>query len=198
MPREKEFSSNEVLIQAADLFTRHGFAGTSMSMLTETLGVAKQSLYNAFGDKEALYLQSLQALNNDSPLARAIQARPGAERTGRERITAFFNQVLTECTDSTHPGCMVSTGLLEMPSDSHVGQQLQAKWHATTEMLRSTVEDGQRDGSIKSKLRSAELAHALMVSMAGLRVMAKAHGPSANKTQVLTSSLKHALSLLDH
>jgi TetR/AcrR family transcriptional regulator, transcriptional repressor for nem operon len=198
MPREKEFSSNDVLLQAADMFTRHGFAGTSMSMLTDKLGVAKQSLYNAFGDKEALYSQSLQALVNDSPGGRAIQAHTSSQRNSRTRITDFFNVLLSECSDPDHPGCMVSAGLLEMQPDSPLGQQLQAKWHATAELLRSTIEDGQRDGSIKSTLRSAELAQALMVAMAGLRVMSKAYGPSASKTQVLTTSLKHALSLLDH
>jgi TetR/AcrR family transcriptional regulator, transcriptional repressor for nem operon len=197
MSREKEFSSDEVLAKAADLFTRHGFAGTSMSMLTQELGVAKQSLYNAFGDKEALYLQSLKMAVSDTPGARALQAPAGKLLKGRERIAAFFEVVLYECSDPNHPGCMVSCGLLETQPQSNIAQQLQATWQATTEMLRSAVEDGQRDGSIQSQLRSAELAHALMVTMSGLRVLSKAQAQLPNKKQMMAASLKHSLAILE-
>jgi TetR/AcrR family transcriptional regulator, transcriptional repressor for nem operon len=197
MPREKDFSADEVLAKAADVFTRHGFAGTSMSMLTQELGVAKQSLYNAFGDKEALYLQSLQMAVSDTPGARALQGNAAKPMNGRERIAAFFDVVLSECSDPDHPGCMVSCGLLEAQPQSNIAQQLQATWQATTEMLRSAVEDGQRDGSIRSQLRSAELAQALMVTMAGQRVLSKAQAQLPNKKQMMATSLKHSLAILD-
>jgi TetR/AcrR family transcriptional regulator, transcriptional repressor for nem operon len=198
MPREKDFSPNEVLAKAADLFTRHGFAATSMSMLTQELGVAKQSLYNTFGDKKALYLQSLNMTTRDTPGARALQVRTGKALKGRDRITALFDVVLSECCDPNHPGCMVSGGLLEMQPQSAIAQQLQAIWQATSELLQSAVEDGQRDGSIKSMLGSAELAQALMVTMAGLRVLSKAQAQLPNKKQLMAASLKHSMAILDY
>jgi TetR/AcrR family transcriptional regulator, transcriptional repressor for nem operon len=194
MPREKEFSTHDVLAKAAEVFTRYGYAGTSLATLTQELGVAKQSLYNAFGDKEALYLQSLQQMAANNPSGRALA---DSTLSGRERIARFFNVVVLECNDPHHPGCMVSNGLLEVSGDTLVARELQAKWAASAEMLRSAVEDGQRDGSIKSKLRSAELAQALMVAMSGLRVLAKAHADPATKPQVLQRSLELSLSVLD-
>jgi TetR/AcrR family transcriptional regulator, transcriptional repressor for nem operon len=194
MPREKEFSTQEVLAKAADVFTRYGYAGTSFATLTQELGVAKQSLYNAFGDKEALYLQSLQHTMANNPSARALADRT---LTGRARVARFFSIVILECNDPRHPGCMVSNGLLEISGDSLVARELQSKWAIGAEMLRSAIEDGQRDGSVQSKLRSAELAQALMVAMSGLRVLAKAHGDAATKPQVLQSSLDLSLSVLD-
>jgi 3-oxoacyl-[acyl-carrier protein] reductase len=36
MPREIEFSTHDVLAKAADVFTRHGYAGASLATLQQT------------------------------------------------------------------------------------------------------------------------------------------------------------------
>jgi TetR/AcrR family transcriptional regulator, transcriptional repressor for nem operon len=171
MARSKDFSESEVLGKAADVFTRLGYNATSLSTLTQELGVAKQSLYNAFGDKESLYLQALAHAAENSPIGRSLM-QPG--KTGLQRIQDFFKVLLSECGDTDHPGCMLSTGILEHDQHCASGLELQRKWQSTQELLRSAIEDGQREGSIASKRRSAELAHTLMATMAGLRIMRKA------------------------
>jgi TetR/AcrR family transcriptional regulator, transcriptional repressor for nem operon len=195
MARTKDFSENEVLGKAADVFTRLGYSATSLSTLTQELGVAKQSLYNAFGDKESLYLQALECAAEGSTLRRALMP---SEKNGLQRLQAFFELIISECANPNHPGCMLSVGILEQPQESAIASELQRKWQGTQELLRSAIEDGQRDGSIASQRRSAELAQALMATMAGLRVMRKAVAdPNA-----LQSALRHVaeinLNMLRH
>src|SRR5258708_12441098 len=60
MPRQKEFDETEVLDQALELFRARGFKHTSFSDLTEELGVSRQSLYDTYGDKQALYQTALK------------------------------------------------------------------------------------------------------------------------------------------
>jgi len=40
-------------------FAKKGYSGTSIEELSEATGISTQSLYNAFGDKRAMYLQAL-------------------------------------------------------------------------------------------------------------------------------------------
>lgn len=49
-------------------FWTHGYAGTKLPMLLAELGIARQSLYNTFGDKRSLLLKALKRYS-DAKLA---------------------------------------------------------------------------------------------------------------------------------
>ena len=53
--RPRAFDTDLALDQAMQLFWRKGFLGTSLSDLTEAMGINRPSLYAAFGNKEALF-----------------------------------------------------------------------------------------------------------------------------------------------
>ncbi|MGC4094018.1 MAG: TetR/AcrR family transcriptional regulator [Polyangiaceae bacterium] len=58
--RPREFDRERALEQAMLLFWERGYDATSMSDLTEALGIGRQSLYGTFGDKRALFLACLE------------------------------------------------------------------------------------------------------------------------------------------
>ena len=53
MARPRSFDPDEALDLARDVFWRKGFQGTSLDDITAATGLAKPSLYAAFGDKNA-------------------------------------------------------------------------------------------------------------------------------------------------
>ncbi|MBZ9655804.1 TetR family transcriptional regulator [Phyllobacterium lublinensis] len=59
MARPREFDRDAVLDKALRVFWAKGFAGTSTDDLREAMGIGRQSLYGAFGNKRALYLEAL-------------------------------------------------------------------------------------------------------------------------------------------
>jgi AcrR family transcriptional regulator len=83
--RPRAYDSDEALSNATDAFWSGGYAGTSLDALSEATGMNRPSLYGAFGDKHALYLNTLDryieaglhgmetALGGDLPLAQALQ-----------------------------------------------------------------------------------------------------------------------------
>src|SRR5271166_3873713 len=56
--RPRAFEPEVALTQAMDLFWKEGFAATSLDELSAATGLNRPSLYGAFGDKRALYLQA--------------------------------------------------------------------------------------------------------------------------------------------
>ena len=58
MGRPIEFDQDEALERALQVFWRHGYEGTSLDALCEAMQIGRQSLYNTFGDKRALFLVS--------------------------------------------------------------------------------------------------------------------------------------------
>lgn len=72
--RPRAFEPDAALALAMDLFWKEGFAATSLDALSAATGLSRPSLYGAFGDKRALYLQ--------------------AYRRYRERVRATFAPML--------------------------------------------------------------------------------------------------------
>jgi TetR/AcrR family transcriptional repressor of nem operon len=184
MSRPRAFDPETVRDRVAEVFTAHGYRGTSVAMLAEAAGLGKQSLYNAFGDKQALYLQSLDCMQARMAGARAVI--DGAP-TGRAAIEGFFDGIATLC---SHPDpavhtCVVSSGLLEGIDDDAIADDLRRKWQATFELLQSAVLRGQADGTVRRDLPAADLSHLLMTLMSGLRVTGRVvEGVGALQTTV--------------
>jgi TetR/AcrR family transcriptional regulator, transcriptional repressor for nem operon len=192
MGREKQFSEAAVLEDVADLFASHGYQGTSLAKLLDATGLGKQSLYNSFGDKRALYLKSVECA---VARYRAVDARMQTAPTGRAALVIYFDHLIGKC-DSADPAdrsCIVAAGLLEGLDDPLVAQTLRAKWAGSREMLRAAVERGQKDGSVCNGAPSGMLADLLLAVTAGLRVNARAEFGRAR----LQKTVDLALSVLD-
>lgn len=173
MPRERSFSEPEVLDRLTDAFSTHGYAGTSMALLQEITGLGKQSLYNTFGDKQAMYLQAIDcAVQRFVRGAEAMQAAP----SGRAAVALYFDTLIHHCAskDPARQHCIVTSGLLEGVDAAPLNWALTSRWQATHELLRAAVERGQRDGSITNRAPSCELAEVLMALTSGLRVAVRA------------------------
>jgi len=70
--RPREFDEADVLDNVMRLFWRQGYEGTSLQDILSATGLAKGSLYKAFGSKHNLYLKSLsryEALHVDTAVA---------------------------------------------------------------------------------------------------------------------------------
>ena len=60
MPRPKEFDRELALKEAIKIFCDTGYEGTSTDDLLQGMDISRQSMYDTFGDKRALYLEALR------------------------------------------------------------------------------------------------------------------------------------------
>ncbi|MBX5239767.1 TetR/AcrR family transcriptional regulator [Rhizobium sp. NLR22b] len=63
--RPRAFDAKAALGKARDVFWDRGFAAASLDNLSAATNLNRPSLYGAFGDKEALYLEALEAYRQD-------------------------------------------------------------------------------------------------------------------------------------
>jgi AcrR family transcriptional regulator len=80
--RPREFDVDEALAAALRVFWRKGYDGTSLTDLTEAMGITRPSLYAAFGNKESLFRKALDLYEReklayvreamDAPTSRAV------------------------------------------------------------------------------------------------------------------------------
>src|SRR5437762_2065747 len=78
MARSKEFDEERALAAAVDVFWRQGYENTSLEALMREMGIARQSLYDTFGDKRALYLKAMAFYRErtNSSLRQSLSSAP--------------------------------------------------------------------------------------------------------------------------
>lgn len=189
MPRDRSFCESEVLARATAVFAAHGFKGTSLAMLLEATGLGKQSLYNCFGDKRDLYLHAIDAAAARYALLRGSMREAA---TGRAALALYFARLLDGCGGRAPEwrDCIVATGLLEQVDDPLVAGRLAEGWSGAHELLRESVERGQKDGSVKNQSPSAELADLLVALAGGLRISASARFDEARLRRSVALGLR--------
>lgn len=100
----RQFDEQQALEKALELFWQKGYANTTMQELAEATGVLRGSLYNAYRDKETLFLKVFE-LYRERYVGKMRDAldRPGL----RESLQAFFGFVIASMTTGTPSrGCL--------------------------------------------------------------------------------------------
>lgn len=100
----RQFDEEAMLEQALELFWQKGFANTTMQDLAAATGVQRGSLYNAYGDKDALFLKVFERyrLRFLEQVSDAL-ARPRL----RDALRSFFSFVISSMTTGTPTrGCL--------------------------------------------------------------------------------------------
>jgi AcrR family transcriptional regulator len=106
--RPKAYDPEKALDQAAALFWERGFDGTSLDDLGTAMGMGRPSIYNAFGDKEALFVRALERFRETTGFSpvRAMDAQDSI----RDALDAFFRQLVEYTTDDASPrGCLLGS-----------------------------------------------------------------------------------------
>jgi TetR/AcrR family transcriptional regulator, transcriptional repressor for nem operon len=192
MNRPRTFDLQELRERVTDVFATHGYHATSMSMLSDACGLGKQSLYNALGDKEAAYLQSI-----DCAAARnaAMSSAMAQAASGRDAIAQFFAAAMGAGTVDAvgQRTCIVTAGLLEGVQADAIAAKLREQWLSLCELMQRTVERGQRDGSVRTDVASQDLCAVLVTLLAGTRVTLR----TPTERQTLQQTVQWVLKLLD-
>jgi TetR/AcrR family transcriptional regulator, transcriptional repressor for nem operon len=116
MPRPKSFDEDAVLDQAVELFRERGYEGTSMADLEAHLGLGRQSLYNSFGDKHALFLKALDRYKQE--FGNSIAAKLAAPDAGLEAIRRHFHSAVQSLTSPQgRHGCLLTKTISELGTE---------------------------------------------------------------------------------
>ncbi len=172
MARPREFDEATVLDAAVQCFWRHGYEATSVRDLIRETGLTGASLYNAFGDKRALYERALNHYVDSSILDRIRRCR---ELAPRDAIEAFFAEILKRSLgDRQHKGCMLVNAALDVAAHDRALQKNVASVLVGMEsFFLDCVTAGQADGTITRASSAEDLARHLLGVLMGVRVLAR-------------------------
>ena len=173
MARTKAFDDDWVLEQAMRAFWAGGYAATSVQDLEQATGLGRGSLYNAFGDKDALMLAALERYR-----AR-YGARIAAALAGDDPVAAvsrFLDLHLERLADpETPPGCLMVMTLQDAEGRGDaIEQRAVAQLHDTERALYDLFRRGQRAGRLDPTRDPRALARFYVGVTRGMSVVHRA------------------------
>lgn len=171
MARQKEFDREAALDRAADVFWSRGFEGTSIRDIVEATGVQKQSLYDTFGDKHALYLAALHryAEQGDAMIATLENPVPNTLTI----LRGVMHRLAADTCESPR-GCMLVQAVSELgPHDDEVGELAQANVTALEKSLAGLIRRGQSRNEIRDEVAPKAAARMLITLMWGVRSLGR-------------------------
>ena len=173
MARSKAFNEEEVLDKAVEVFWAKGYEATSMQDLVDAMGIQRGSLYATFGNKQQLFLQSLERYGKVvvKQFLDILESKPSAI----ESIDEFFAQLVEHLlTAGPLRSCLVTNSAIERGlRDDATKQQVLHLLNALEKGFYNTLLRARDSGEISQNLDLKKVANFLTSSMQGLLVMGK-------------------------
>ena len=106
MARTREFDLERALHRAILAFSQKGFTATSTDELMRAMEVGRQSMYDTFGDKRALFLKALEVYVSENVRAMNVELRaPGSPLAAIRSALVHFSPCATTMTFGTDEVC---------------------------------------------------------------------------------------------
>lgn len=169
--RPRGFDADEALEKAMQVFWTHGYEGTSLSDLTEAMGINRPSLYATYGNKEALFEKVLDRYGS-GPAAYAEESLK--EPTARAVIEKMMRTSACLLGDQDRPrGCMVVQGILCSGKESEkVLNGVRARRVCMQAKLEKRFLQAHEEGDLPASVRADDLARHVSIVLSGLSIQA--------------------------
>ncbi|MGK0273063.1 MAG: AcrR family transcriptional regulator [Cocleimonas sp.] len=174
--RKRSFNKEEALEKAMFLFWENGYLGTSITELTQTLGINKPSLYSAFGNKEQLFKSSLDYYMKVYGNPHLDKLSFPEELPFKDRLSNFMTSIAESVTDSTLPkGCLFVKTTCEGSEmiPEHITSAVQGIVENNNQVLLKVLRDEQEKGEIPQTINVIEYADFIDTMLMGMGVQAK-------------------------
>ena len=170
--RAAGFDRDEVVEKITDAFWENGYEATSIGVLETATGLKRQSLYNAFGNKDSMFEMALDHYHRRVS-ERIITALDNPDP--REALRDFFDAQAKILLDQARPsGCLVAGGQQELANrNAPLGDVMSGLLREQHDALVKAFERWKEDGRLSKESDAESLAAVIMAMLRGQAVIGR-------------------------
>jgi len=184
MGRNLEFSREESLNKAMQVFWQKGYKATSMRDLVKEMGIQPGSIYNTFGDKHSLFLEALQHYG-EVVTSNAIKILE-RDASPMENLQIFFNDIISRPVDKKCKGCLLVNSVVELsPHDSETAGVVKTIMLKIERAFYNCLKKSQEYGEIPKEKNIGALSKYFASSTHGLLVTGKSNATQEEMQDVV-------------
>ncbi|MEU1840299.1 TetR/AcrR family transcriptional regulator [Micromonospora chersina] len=191
MAGQRQFDERRTLERAREVFWLKGYGATSMQDIAAASGVLRGSLYNAYHDKETLFLRIFEDYAEQF-LADAAEAlsRPTIDDALRD----FFDFTITSMTTGVPTrGCLTTKTAIDIKAD---GERIRTALRDLLDKMEQLLHQRLSTNEARSRLAipPAEAARLLITLTRGIVVMERVYQDPERLRATATSLIDALLS----
>ena len=163
----RQFDEAEVLRIATEVFRERGYAHTSLGEIQQRAGLSRQSLYNAFESKDALFASVLELYEREqlAHLADVLRG-PGS---GRARLLRIFELLAKDARDIDCPGCLFGNAAGELNALApEIRERLRHGFLTVENAARAAAQDAIDEGDLAGDLAARDVARLVVALIEGV------------------------------
>ena len=187
--RPRAFDIEKALERALQVFWEKGYEGTSLSDLTEAMGVNRPSLYAAYGNKEALFRKALDRyVQRTMAFVRDAINEPTARGVAERLLRSAADMV----THRRNPrGCLTVRGALSSGEEADpIRLELALRRSEGEAAVRDRLERAKGEGELPTSTNPADLARYLATVYQGMSVQAAGGATREQLRRVAETALR--------
>jgi TetR/AcrR family transcriptional repressor of nem operon len=189
--RPQEFNNEAALEKAMELFWCQGYEATGLRELLSHMGIARQSMYNTFGDKRALFLKALA--HYEKTVARRLLDRLDAPGSPLENIRQVVSAWSCMEAPKSQRGCFLVNTIAEFGSqDPELAEILRQHMDYSVEAFVRAILRAQDIGEVSPDIDSRSMARVLVNTGNGIALLRKIQV----KQEILNDILEQTLMML--
>lgn len=193
MARTKEFDTTLVLRKAMEVFGHYGYEGTSLPMLLDGLGIARQSLYDTYGTKRDLFVKAVKHYVNEKSSAVVTYL----DRSGsvKQAISDIFHEIAAVLQDEQRrKECFIlHSAIDQVPHDPEIAALFEQDRAKLEEAFYQALARAKQQGELKPDQDLRALARYLYHARYALTQVAK----MTKDPEALNEFMKVTLTALD-
>lgn len=171
--RPREFDRTVALEQAMDEFWVKGYEATSIEDLLGQMHINRGSLYDTFGDKRTLFLETLQHYS-DQTLSQ-LHGMFEAQGSPLGNIRLLFESIQQKMSKIGSHGCLIGNTAIELAThDQEIANLVAGHFQRVEGLLRRTLERADARGELHADADTRALARFLVGALNGLTALSKA------------------------
>lgn len=174
----KQFDRDQTLDRAVQLFWEQGYEATSMQDLVNAMGINRASLYQTYGNKQQLYLASLERYSA-TILAHVsgLLNKPGTPLTN---LHDLFVHVIEQSLEGNMHGCFINNTAVELgPHDAKLAEKIRDIWVQFEHLFAARLQQAIEQQQLAADTDPQQLAQVLNINLQGLMVKTKVNSDKA-------------------
>jgi AcrR family transcriptional regulator len=179
--RTKEF----IIEKTAPLFNRKGYAGTSLTNMTDATDLTKGSIYGNFKDKDEVALAAFD--HNMEQLIAQVRDQQGDQRSALGKLQAFISVYRNGLQSPVlKDGCpIINMGTEVDDTHTQLNEKVNAalaRWHKS---ISAIIHQGKSQAEFRDDVNAGEFASLMIGMIEGGFTLSKISGDNSYITQCL-------------
>ncbi|MEO0407934.1 MAG: TetR/AcrR family transcriptional regulator [Cyanobacteria bacterium P01_A01_bin.135] len=168
----KQFDPEVALSKAMEVFWAKGYEAASLSELLKQMGIGKKSLYDTYGNKQALFLKALDHYANLQ--VKAIRDRLSAPGSPLANLKALLQDWQVHHAQPQSCGCMIGTNIADFSTDDEaVAKVMRAYLTRLEDVFCAAITRAQKAGEVSSAIEPRAIAQLLLCTTQGMALLGR-------------------------